>query len=129
MMITTGIGFTLLWTLHIFSVIAFFTGLLFLIVIAIRTFTPEKLRSVAMSLITIGIVACLFTIFAIGRPWIGSGFFGLGIAPMHMSQMDQMMNTLNTHDAGSNDPEHMQMERMIQRFRQNGRQGDLLFSP
>lgn len=133
MMNTTGLTFIFLWGLHVLSVIAFFTGLIFLIAIAIKTYTPAQLKSGAFWLIIIGTIACLFTILAIGRPWMGFGFFAPGMAGMQMQRMDQMMDTmmgtLEEHDGGQNDPEHMQMENMMREFRQGGRQGDILLSP
>lgn len=68
---TTGMGpgLGLLWGLHVLSVIAFSTGILFLIVYAIKTFTHAQLKTWAMGLIVIGAVACLFTIGVMGRTW------------------------------------------------------------
>ena len=73
MMTTTGsnFGFIVLWSLHILSVIAFFTGVLFLIFFAIKTFTPAQLKSWAIGLIIGGALVCLFTIAARGGPWVG----------------------------------------------------------
>ena len=78
MMNTTGIqyGFITLWGLHILSVIAFFVGLIFLVVLAIKTFTPAQLKSWAIWLMVGGTVVCLFTIGVLGRPWIGMRFGG-----------------------------------------------------
>lgn len=88
-----GLGFGFLWILHIASVIAFFTGLVFLIVLAIRTFKPEQLKSWAIWLMVGGAVVCLFTIGMTGRSWAGSGMYG----PMSGNNgMLWMMSTLDS---------------------------------
>lgn len=82
MMTTTGWGFGLifLWGLHILSVVAFFIGVLFFVVLAIKKFTAQQLKNWAIGLIILGTVGCLFTIAFMGHPWIGSrmGDFGFG---------------------------------------------------
>src|SRR3989344_4051136 len=69
-----GYGFIVLWSLHILSVITFFTGVLFLIFFAIKTLTPAQLKSWAIGLMIGGAIVCLFTIAARGGPWIGGKF-------------------------------------------------------
>lgn len=84
-MMNTTSGFGLLWILHILSVLAFFTGFVFLIVLAIKTLTNAKLKSWALWLIIGGAVVCLFTIGMTGRLWTGygmSGFGSFGMMPM-----------------------------------------------
>lgn len=75
MMSTTGLGFSTLWALHVLSVIAFFTGVIFFIAFAIKTFKPALLKNWAIWLIIIGAVVCLFTIAVMGHPWVGMGYF------------------------------------------------------
>ena len=103
MMSTTGIdyGFIALWGLHILSVIAFFTGVLFLVIFATKTFTPAKLKSSAIWLIVIGTVICLFTIGVTGRPWIGKHYRGAGMGGMQMEKMGQMMEMMTEHNEGA----------------------------
>ncbi|NOS67432.1 MAG: DUF305 domain-containing protein [Candidatus Peribacteraceae bacterium] len=95
-MYTTGFGFSALWALHILSVIAFFTGLLFIIVLAIRTFSAAQLKKWAVSLMVIGAVACLFTIAVRGTPWMHAGS-GMG-GNMRMMKMDNMGGMMEHDD-------------------------------
>ena len=121
MMATTGwnYGFIALWGLHILSVVAFFTGVLFLIVLAIKTFTPAQLKSWAIWLMIVGTIVCLFTIAIIGRPWIGLHYRDANMGGMQMQQMGQMMEMMMKHNGGANSEdqgEHgdmMQMMRMM----------------
>lgn len=85
------IGFVVIWALHVFSVIAFFTGLLFLIVLAIKTFSHAQLKAWAIWLMIIGTVICLLTIGARGAPWTSGGMMKHG-GMMRMSMMGKMMN-------------------------------------
>lgn len=71
--IGSGFGFSLLWAVHALSVIVFFSGVLFLLVWAIKTFPLNTLRAWALGLIAVGAVLCLLTIAAVGKPWT-SGF-------------------------------------------------------
>lgn len=81
MMYNTGwnSGFSALWSIHILSVIAFFVGVLLLIVWMIKTFTTAQLKQWGMWLTIIGAIACLLTIGIMGHPWSGSpsGSFGM----------------------------------------------------
>src|SRR3990167_7479783 len=115
MMTTTGsnLYFTVLWSLHILSVIAFFTGVLFLIFFAIKTFTPAQLKSWAIGLMIGGAILCLFTIAARGEPWGSSKF---GRSGMQMKTMGRMMEMMMDHDedmAGEGHDEHEEMEEMM----------------
>lgn len=118
MMTTTGwnYGFIALWGLHILSVIAFFTGVLFFIIIAIKTFTPSQFKAWAIWLMVIGTIICLFTIAVIGRPWIGLWYWGNGMQGAQMMQMGQMMERMMEHDqgmTGSEHSDHEDMEKMM----------------
>jgi hypothetical protein len=122
MMTTTGwnLGLTALWGLHILSIISFFTGVLFLIVLAIKTFTPSQLKTWAIGLLIVGTILCLFTVAIIGRPWIGPGHYGSsGMSGMQMQMMNTMMERMMEHNQGANGEEQgehgdmMQMMRMM----------------
>jgi hypothetical protein len=121
-MTTTGwnLGLTALWGLHILSVIIFFSGVLFLIVLAIKTFTTSQLKTWAIGLLIVGTILCLFTVGIIGRPWIGPGHYGSsGMSGMQMQMMNTMMERMMEHNQGANSEdqgEHgdmMQMMRMM----------------
>ena len=109
-----GYGFVVLWSLHILSVIAFFTGVLFLIFFAIKTLTPAQLKNWAIGLMIGGAIVCLFTIAARGGPWIGGQFSGK--SGMQMQTMGRMMEMMMDHDEGMTDEghdEHEEMEEMM----------------
>ncbi len=120
-MITAGLNydFIALWGLHILSIVIFFIGVVFLIVLAIKTFTPAQLKSWAIWLMVIGTIVCLFTIAMIGRPWIGLYARDANMSGMQMQQMGQMMEMMMKHNEGANSEdqgEHgdmMQMMRMM----------------
>lgn len=119
-------GFIAPWGLHIFSVVAFFTGVLFLIVLAIKTFTPAQLKSWATWLMVIGTIVCLFTIAIIGRPWIGLNYWGAGMGGMQMQQMSQMMEMMMKHNGGANGEdqgEHGDMMKMMRMMMGKGMMG------
>jgi hypothetical protein len=63
-----GSGFMLLWGLHVLSVIAFFIGVTFLIVWAVKTLTKTQLKTWGITLVVIGTLACLLTIGMRGAP-------------------------------------------------------------
>lgn len=112
MMNTAGIdyGFITLWSLHILSVVAFFTGVILLIALAIKTFNATELKNWAIGLIVGSSVICLFTIAALGRPWIG------GMSGMQMQTMGRMMEMMMDHDegmSGAGHDEHEEMEEMM----------------
>lgn len=115
MMDTTGwnVLFIALWGFHIFSVVAFFTGVLFLIVLAIKTFTSRQLKSWAIWLMAIGTIVCLITIALIGRPWIGLHYWGSGMNGMQMQQMNRMMQMMTQHDQGGPSEDHDEIEGMM----------------
>jgi hypothetical protein len=132
MMTTTGwdFGLTALWGLHILSVVSFFTGVLFLIVLAIKTFTPAQLKSWAIWLMVVGTIVYLFTIAITGRPWIGLHYRDANMGGMHMQQMGKMMEMMMKHNGGANgedQEEHgdmMQMMRMMMDSPQGGMMND-----
>lgn len=123
-------GFIALWGLHVLSVVAFFTGVLFFIVLAIKTFTPAQLKSSAIWLMITGTIVCLITIAFIGRPWIGMNYWGAGMnGGMQMQQMQmmgRMMEEMMEHDRGANGEEGeehgdmMKMMRMMMGSPQGG---------
>lgn len=115
--IGTGFGFSFLWGLHILSVVAFFTGVLFFIVLAVKTFTPLQLKHWAIWFVVGGSIVCLLTIAALGRPWMSSGFFGSGMSGMQMRQMDRMMQMMQAHDEEDPDEDHEGIENMMQMMR------------
>ena len=120
MMTTTGwnLGLTALWGLHILSVFAFFTGVLFLIVLAIKTFTPAQLKTWAIGLLIGGTILCLFTVAMIGRPWIGPGHYGSsGTNGMQMQMMNTMMERMMEHNQGTNGEDQMEHGDMMQMMR------------
>lgn len=88
---TTGMdyGFIAIWGLHVLSVIAFFTGIIFFIIFAFKTFTADQLKNWAIALVAIGAVACLFTIAGRGGPWT-EGMNGR-FPYMQMNMMRDMM--------------------------------------
>ena len=112
-------GFSALWAIHILSVIVFFTGVIFFIVLAIKTFTPAQLKGWAIWLMVIGTIACLATIGVLGRPWIMLHDRSAGMGNMQTQQMGQMMEMMMKHNGGANSEdqgEHgdmMQMMRMM----------------
>ena len=123
-------GFIALWGLHVLSVVAFFTGVLFLIILAVKTFTPTQLKSWAIWLMVVGTIVCLITIAFIGRPWIGMNYWGAGmnggIQMQQMQMMGRMMEEMMEHDRGANGEEGeehgdmMQMMRMMMGSQQGG---------
>ena len=69
-------GFTILWIVHVLAVIAFFTGLVFLLAWAVKTLPLAKLLRWAIGLLVGGAIACLLTIGVIGRPWTTGPMMG-----------------------------------------------------
>lgn len=86
-----GFGFTILWGLHILSVVAFLTGVIFLIALAIKTFTHDQLKKWALWLIIVGSILCLITISMTGRPWTSYSKNGFGM--MNDGMMRQFSST------------------------------------
>lgn len=74
-----AVWFVALWGLHVLAVIAFFTGLLLLIIHAVKHFSAKQMTQWGIWLLVIGTVVCLLTIGAVGRPWIGFGRHGGGM--------------------------------------------------
>ena len=96
MMTTTGFSafpgsFTLLWAVHIVSVIIFFVGVIFLIAWAIKHLSGPKLKMWGIWMLIIGAIACLLTVGFRGAPWMGFGFDGPGGSRMGMSMNGMTM--------------------------------------
>lgn len=118
-----GYGFIVLWGLHVLSVVAFFTGLLFLVVLAIKTFTPNQLKGWALWLMAAGAIVCLFTIALTGRSWIGHHYRWADTDGMRMQKMGQMMEMMKKHDGGADEEEggeHENMMEMMRRMMEKG---------
>lgn len=118
MMNTIGwnFGISVLFGLHILSVIAFVVGLIFFVVIAIRTFSNAKLKTSAIWLMVAGVIICLFTIAAspLKRPWSYAGSCGFMSGKMGMMEkMESMMNKMTEHDEKSPSDDHEEMEDML----------------
>ena len=115
MMSTTGMagsGFILLWALHILSVILSFTGLLLLILWAVKTFTAAQLKTWGIGLIVVGVVTCLFTIGVRGGPWTDG--FGMRRGTMQQrGMMNQIMEKMENHDQRQSAGDHDEMEGMM----------------
>jgi len=113
-------GFIVLWAIHVLSVIASFTGLLFLIVFAVKTLTPQQLKTWAIWLMVTGAVVCLFTIAIIGRPWMGLSSGKMGMEGRMMERgmmMGSMMEQMTKHDADSDVEDRMEHEGMMNMMR------------
>ena len=113
-------GFIVLWAVHVLSVIASFTGLLFLIVFAVKTLTPQQLKTWAIWLMVTGAVVCLFTIAIIGRPWMGLSSGKMGMEGRMMERgmmMGSMMEQMTKHDADSDVEDRMEHEGMMNMMR------------
>lgn len=134
MMTTTGFGFSLLWAIHIAAVIASFTGLFLLILWAVKTWDPAKLKTWGLWLLVLGVVACLLTIAVRGGPWLapGSPWGGVGIGydkggmRMQGRMMGMMMDRMMEHDrsvTGEAHEEHEDMMDMMKMMR-GGMMGD-----
>ncbi|OGJ56428.1 hypothetical protein A3D88_03550 [Candidatus Peribacteria bacterium RIFCSPHIGHO2_02_FULL_52_16] len=110
----SGLGFIALWGIHILSVIAFFVGVVFLIVLAIRQFSPVQLKNWAIGLIVGGTILCLFTILSLGRPWIGvlGGGFPQGMM-LQRGVMEMMKDKMMEHDEHEESDDHEEMEDMM----------------
>ncbi len=72
-----SLGFQLVWAIHILAIVAFFAGVVFLLLLAGKTFTHAQLKRWAIWLITGGALVCLLTIGMVGHPW-GAGGTGFG---------------------------------------------------
>ena len=73
-----GFGFTVLWLVHILAVVAFASGLVFLLAWAVKTLPVAKLFRWAVGLLVGGAIACLLTIGVMGHPWTGGSMMGGG---------------------------------------------------
>lgn len=112
--------FIVLWSLHITAVIASFVGVLFLIILAIKTFSPTQLKKWGIGLIIFGSVLCLITIGIIGRPWIGFSYGKMGMEGRMMERgmmMERMMDEMTEHDETSNDAGHEEHKGMMEMMR------------
>src|SRR3989338_3917497 len=112
----SGLGFIALWGIHILSVIAFFVGVVFLIILAIRQFSPTQLKNWAIGLIAGGTILCLFTIFSLGRPWIGMICIGSRSGMMlQQNMMESIKDKMMEHDERETSDDHEEMEEMMDR--------------
>ena len=111
---TADLGFFFLRGLHIISVIAFFTGVLFFIVLAIKTFKPVQLRNWAISLMVFGTALCLYSIAQLNCPWLSGEH---GMRKIQMEKMQSMMQMMTDHDKGSNAADHKEHEEMMNTVR------------
>src|SRR3989344_5165072 len=100
MMNSTGMvsSFVFLWGLHVLSVIAFFVGVLFLILWAAKALAPSQMKTWGIGLVVAGTVVCLFTIAARGGPWIGGGFGHTSGMMIQRGMMENMMDEMEEHD-------------------------------
>lgn len=106
-------GFITLWIVHIASVIVSFTGLLLLIVLAIKTFTAAQLKTWGIWMIVAGSVACLITIALLGRPWVSHSYWGAK-GGMQMQDMQRMMQMMMVHNQASPNGAHDDMQEMLE---------------
>lgn len=97
MMNTTGTGlgsgFIFLWGLHVLSVIAFFVGVLLLILWAVKTLNQGQLKTWGIGLVVVGTIACLLTIGMRGAPWMSYSFGGMGYGRMMQCDTDKNLPT------------------------------------
>lgn len=124
---SAGYGFTLLWAIHVTSVILVFAGIVLFLILAIKTFTPEQLKVWALWLIVVGTVACLLTIGVRGRPWGLLENYGVqSMNGTQMQMMGRMMEMMTDHDRGADRSErddHKDLQNMMQNMmRMNGLQ-------
>ncbi len=106
MMHNTGFtaGFTFLWGLHALSVAAFFTGIVFFVILAAKTFNAALLKKWAVGLVVAGTLACLLTIGIKGGPWTDGMQAGAGMMQVQrMGMMEKMMNRMMKDDDGRAD--------------------------
>ncbi len=75
-----GFGFAILWIVHVLSVLAFVTGLAFLLAWAAKTLPLAQLLRWGIGLLIGGAIACLLTIGVMGHPWTDGGMMGAGNA-------------------------------------------------
>ena len=123
MMNTTGfgIGFGLLWGIHILSVVAFTVGILFLILWANKHLSGPQMKSWGIWLVVIGILACLLTIGVKGGPWMGYGMNG-GQGMMRTKMMDRGTNRMMGGMMDEDDRMEMSMRGMSKML--EGKTGD-----
>lgn len=93
-----SLGWSFAWVIHALSVIVFLTGLVLLVVWAIRTLTSAQLRTWAWGLVVAGTVLCLLALSTVGgtrgSEW-GDGRRGpmggmMGTSPNGMGMMSNM---------------------------------------
>lgn len=94
-------GFLALWGFHVLAVVAFLSGVLFLLFWSYKTLTPDQLKKWGWSLIIGGALVCLMTIGAMGHTW--SSMRGMN-SPM---QKGGMMNMMMGKDKGMMNMENM----------------------
>ena len=116
MMNSTGMvsSFVFLWGLHVLSVIAFFVGVLFLILWAAKALAPSQMKTWGIGLVIAGTVVCLFTIAVRGGPWIGGGFGHTSGMMMQRGMMENMMDEMEEHDEREASDDHDGMMDMMQ---------------
>lgn len=122
---TTGsaAGFTALWAVHILSVVAFFAGVLLLVLWAVKTLTAAQLKTWGIGLAVAGTIACLLTIGVKGSPWIGGWGGMMKCGGRDRMPMMQMMNGMMDGDAsGMHDAMDMSMDDMSAML--DGKSGD-----
>ena len=100
-----NLNFSMLWTLHAFSVVAFATGLLFLLYVALRHCTEKQLIQWGWTLLIAGSIVCLLTIGAMGHPWYGSGMNGMRGFGFDRGPMMMWSNDRGNEDAEENSPQ------------------------
>jgi len=127
MMNTTGwnFGFTLLYGLHMLSVVVFAFGAAFLLFWAFKHLSVQKLWQWGWSLVVIGTIACLLTLpawpsFAM-RGFGGMGYDTGGMSAQNMQMMGQMMERVIEHNRMNPDADHDEIEDMMRdMLRDNG---------
>ena len=120
----TGFGSGWFWLhLHWFFGAFAIVGFILLTVWAIKNLSGDKLKSVTMWLLGIGIVGTLATapFAANGFQWMMGarhGGYGLKGGMMNNSMMMQMMDMMMGHDEGIDGEEHDEHEEMEEMMRQ-----------
>jgi hypothetical protein len=91
-MYATGsvLPFAFLWGIHVLSVIAFFTGFLFLIFWSYKHLSGAQLKKWGWTLVIAGSLACLMTIASMGHTWAGMGKMKMSSMGGHMMSNGMM---------------------------------------
>ena len=102
-----GSGLLVLWGFHVLAIIAFLSGVLFLLFWAYKTLTPDQLKKWGWSLTIGGALVCLMTIGAMGHTWssmgnqrfiMQKGEHGEMMKMMMGKEKGQMMNMSDDND-------------------------------